>query len=341
MIEQIRPEASLDQLSPVRVEPFSPADLPILQDGRIYHLHLKPEFLASDILLVGDPGRALFIMKEFLEDVELAVEHRGLQSVTGTIRGGGGRISIVTSGMGTGSLEIAAIEISILKTIDFETRTTKGLAEPLQILRVGSSGGLQAGTPLGMPILTSYAIGMDNTGMFFDVPANDPEIERVERDLYEYLKNATPLEARFRGRIHPYVTKSDPGLLEALKQAARELDYPCIEGITVSNSGFFASQGRDVLSIPPTIPEIDRLFAEFDPKLGGLRLENCEMESSALFLIAGGQGFPTATICPAVANRRLETFLHDSESAVKRSTEIAIRALQLNRKRLSEIRCSE
>jgi uridine phosphorylase len=182
---------------------------------------------------------------------------------------------------------------------------------------------------------------MDNTGMFFDVPTNDPEIERVERELYEYLTNATPMGARFRGRIHPYVTKADPGLLAALKEAAQQLEYPCIEGITVSNSGFFASQGRDVLPIRPTIPEIDRLFAEFDPKLGGLRLENCEMESSALFLIAGGQGFPTATICPAVANRRLETFLHDSESAVKRSTEIAIRALEINRKRLSEPKCRE
>ncbi len=120
----------------------------------------------------------------------------------------------------------------------------------------------------------------------------------------------------------------------ALIQAAGDLNYPYLEGVTVSNSGFFGSQGRDILTSRPTIPNIDLVLSQFDPKLGSLRVENMEMETSALFLLGGGQGFHTGTICPAIANRREETFAEDYEGDVRRATEIAIRALRLNREKL-------
>jgi uridine phosphorylase len=140
--------------------PFTAADLPIDGQGRIYHLQIKPEQIAPDILLVGDPGRAELIASTFLRDLELEHEHRGLVTVTGTSNLSGERATIVspvkttvaTSGIGTPSLEIVIQELVALHEIDFESRTRKAAYPRLHVLRVGTCGGLQASTALGTPI---------------------------------------------------------------------------------------------------------------------------------------------------------------------------------------------
>ena len=316
-------------------QPFTSADIPILDDGRIYHLHLRPEQLASDILIVGDPGRATFIADRFFKEVQVSVEHRGLRSITGITRMEGHRVSIITSGMGTPSLEIVLQELSILKHVDFKTRMFQPLTEPLCIIRVGTSGALQTSTPLGTAIISHYAVGMDNTGMFYEGPVSDQICQQLELELHEYLKQHTPASSRFYGRIWPYVTKGDSGLTAHLTTAATERNHPFLGGITVSNSGFFASQGRDISTMPPTIRDIDLLLSQFDPKLGSYRVENMEMETSALFHLGGGQGFKTASICPAIANRRLETVARDIETHVAHAAEISLHSLWTHRKSLA------
>src|SRR3990172_4005619 len=137
--------------------PYTAADLPVDEAGRIYHLQIKPEQIAPDILLVGDPGRAEFIGSRFLHDLEVEHEHRGLVTITGTSEITGDRATIIspvkvtvtTSGMGTPSLEIVVNELVALNEIDFETRTRKSDFPRLHILRVGTSGALQASTKLG------------------------------------------------------------------------------------------------------------------------------------------------------------------------------------------------
>jgi len=313
------------------VKQFSRSDLPLGHDGRVYHLQLLPEELSSDIILVGDPGRAVFIAEYFFNEIEVSREHRGLRSITGRTRSGNQRVSVVTSGMGTPSLEIVLQEISILKQVDLTSRTSKALSEPLQIIRVGTSGGLQAETSLGTAIISRYAFGFDNTGLFYEAPAADETCARLELELYEYLKINTPKNSRFFGRIWPYVSRGSASMLSCTTQIARDLGCGFREGATISNSGFFANQGRDVLPIHPSIPDLDLVMSRFDTHIDGLRVENMEMETSALFHLGHGQGFHTASICPTVSNRRLETFAENYEQHVISAVEIALRALSAHR----------
>ncbi|SFJ54104.1 uridine phosphorylase [Desulfomicrobium apsheronum] len=315
--------------------PCSAADLPIDAEGRIYHLQITPEQLAPDILLVGDPGRAEFIARTFLHDLEVEREHRGLVTATGTSCATGGRTTIIsplratvaTSGMGTPSLEIVLNELVALCEIDFATRTPKPLFPRLHIIRVGTSGGLQASTRLGTSIITAYALGMDNTGLFYETPCPDQTCARLEQELAQVVEKAARPDSRFRGKIHPYVSRAEPAVVRALTQAAQELGVAARTGLTVSSSGFFAPQGRDISRLRPSTPELDRIFSEFDPGLDGLRIENMEMEASFLLHFLGGLGHWGGAICPVIANRRDNTFDHDYLTAIEGATKTALLAL--------------
>ncbi|HSF79876.1 MAG TPA: nucleoside phosphorylase [Anaerolineales bacterium] len=336
-----------DEIEPRRVAaPFSASDLPINDEGRIYHLQAEPGQIASDILLVGDPGRAEFIGANFLRDLEFEHEHRGLVTITGTAEITGEQATIIspvrttvtTSGMGTPSLEIVVNELVALNEIDFETRTRKPDFPRLHIIRVGSSGGLQASTSLGTPIITSYAIGLDNTGLFYEVAYPDEICERLERELGLALREAMSRKSRFFGKMHPYVSRAEPALVEALLMAARRLGVAAKAGLTVSAPGFFAPQGRDIARAKPSVPELDRILAEFDPGLEGQRVENMEMETSFLVHFLGGIGYWAGAICPAIANRRQDTFSADYQAAMKKAIQVALLALASLRSRDAEVR---
>lgn len=315
--------------------PFTAADLPIDAQGRVYHLQLSPGQVAPDILLVGDPGRAEFIGANLLRDVEVAREHRGLLTVTGTSEITGSRATVIsplrttvaTSGMGTPSLEIVLNELVALHEIDFATRTRKTDFPRLHVVRVGTSGALQASTDLGTAIITSYAIGLDNTGLFYETPCPDVTCARLEQELTALVGGAMEHGSRFHGAVRPYVSRAEPGLTSALTRAAETLGVPARLGLTASNAGFFAPQGRDVSRLAPSVPDLDRRLADFDPRLGGQRVENMEMETSFLCHFLGGLGHWAGAICPVIANRRLETFDHSYLDAVERATTTALLAL--------------
>jgi uridine phosphorylase len=322
-----------------RAGPYAASDLPIDEDGRIYHLQVRPGQIAPDILLVGDPGRAEMIGSTFLRDLELEHEHRGLVTVTGTSDITGEQATIVspvratvaTSGIGTPSLEIVVQELVALNEIDFETRKHKSDFPRLHILRVGTSGAVQASTELGTPIITSYAIGMDNTGLFYEASYADQVCERLEQELDDLIKRSMSRDSRFYGQIHPYVARAEPTIVDALREASESLGVPTKVGLTVSSSGFFAPQGRDVARVRPSVPELDRILSEYDPGLGGQRIENMEMESSFLIHFLGGLGHWAGAICPAISNRRENTFDHDYQEAVKNATKVALLALAVLR----------
>ncbi len=320
---------------PYPVSALTEADLPIDANGRIYHLQITPEQLAPDILLVGDPGRAEFIARTFLRDLEVEREHRGLVTATGTYCATGGRATIIsplratvaTSGMGTPSLEIVLNELVALSEIDFATRKPKPLFPRLHIIRVGTSGGLQASTRLGTSIITTYAVGMDNTGLFYETPCPDQTCARLERELTDVVAKAAQAGSRFRGKIHPYVSRAEPAVVRALTRAAKDLGVAATTGLTVSNSGFFAPQGRDISRLRPSIPDLDRILGQFDPGLPGQRMENMEMEASFLLHFLGGLGHWGGAICPAIANRRDNTFDHQYLAAIEGATKTALAAL--------------
>ena len=320
--------------------PFNASDLPIDDQGYIYHLQISPEELAPDILLVGDPGRAEMIGSTFFHDIALEHEHRGLVTVTGLSQVSGKPATIIsplkttvtTSGMGTPSLEIVAQELVILNEIDFETRTRKKDYPQLHVIRVGTSGALQSTTKLGTSIIASYAVGMDNTGFFYEVPYADDHCQRMEKELHQLLADSMPESSRFHGKLHPYVAQAEPRLVKALVESAESLGVTHKLGLTVSNSGFFSPQGRDVARIKPSIEELDRILGEYDPGLDGQRIENMEMETSFLTYFMNALGHWAGAICTTIANRRDNTFDHDYQNAVKNAISTALLALAMVRK---------
>jgi uridine phosphorylase len=327
--------------APHQTAPFTAADLPIDDEGRIYHLQIKPEQLAPDILLVGDPGRAELIGSRFLHDVEIEHEHRGLVTVTGTSTITGERATIIspmkatvtTSGMGAPSLEIVLGELVALNEIDFNTRTRKPKFPRLHILRLGTSGALQAATKLGTLIITTHAIGLDNTGLFYEVPSPDENCQRIEQELDQLIRSAMNPDARFYGKIHPYVSQAEPALVAAVSEAASMLGVPARQGLTVSCSGFFAPQGRDIARVRPSLPGINKVLAAYDARLDGQRIENMEMESSFLIHFLSGLGYWAGAICPTIANRQENTFDPNYQEAILNATRVGLLALAIARSR--------
>jgi len=329
--------------------PFTASDLPIDEQGRIYHLQITPEQLAPDILIVGDPGRAEMIGSTFLHDIEVEHEHRGLVTVTGISEVTGKlatlisplRTTVTTSGMGTPSLEIVLQELVALNEIEFKTRNPKADYPRLQIIRVGTSGGLQASTQLGTSIITTYSIGLDNTGLFYDVPHPDEISKRLEQEIAQLLKDLMPTDSRFYGKLFPYVSRANPIIVNALMEASEILGVTSKVGLTISGSGFFASQGRDVTRVKPVIPDLDQVLADYKPKLGGQLIENMEMESSFLSHFMGGLGYWSGAICITIANRRQDTFYTQYQQAAEDTIRVALLALATVRSRFPDAKRGE
>jgi uridine phosphorylase len=315
--------------------PFTASDLPIDGQGRIYHIQLKPDQIAPDILLVGDPGRAEFFGSHLFHDLEVSHEHRGLVTITGIAAISGEKATILspmkttvaTSGMGTPSLEIVVNELVAMHEINFERRTQKPDYPILNVIRLGTSGGLQESTELGTAIITTYALGLDNTGLFYEVPCPDETCRWLEDEIDQLVNSKINPSSRFFGKIHPYVSRADPTLVSALEQAASSLGLAYKKGLTVSAPGFFLPQGRDISRIQPSIPELDQIFTEYDPGLDGQRFENMEMEASFLLHFLGGLGHRAGTICLAIVNRRLDTFTANYHDAILKAGEAALLAL--------------
>jgi len=333
---------------PSNAGPYSASDLPLDEQGRIYHLQVKPEQIAPDILLVGDPGRAEFIGSTFLRDVELEHEHRGLVTVTGISELSGApatiisplRASVTTSGMGAPSLEIVLNELVALNEIDLQTRRRKPSFPRLHVIRVGTSGALQTSTALGTPIITSYAIGLDNTGLLYEAPYPDEACRRLEAELADVLRQHSSSASRFYGKIQPYVARAEPLLVQALWEAAASLGVAAKLGLTVSNSGFFAPQGRDIARLRPSIPDLDSILGEFEPRLNGQRVENMEMEASFLLYFLGGLGHWAAAICTTIAHRRTDAFDSQYQQAIENAIRVALLALANLRRRYPDARLS-
>jgi uridine phosphorylase len=306
---------------------FSPDDLPMV-NGRIYHLDLAPEELAQDVVVVGDPDRVPLLAGEFLHEREVDRFHRGFRTITGVARETGLRVSLVTTGIGAPSTEIVLNELAALNEIDFRTMTRKGSFAPLNVIRVGTSGGLNPATPVGALVLTDYVIGLDNTGLFYDAPLPDPLCAFLEEQARSALYAGEEPKARFRGAIVPYSARADRSLLAALGEEASALAIGHVRGITVSSAGFFAEQGRGVARVGSTLPHLLDSLENMEIRRTGLKIENMEMEAGILLHFLGGVGYRAAAICVVVNKRREGTFLADYRHHVLDAARIALRAFR-------------
>ncbi len=303
--------------------PFAVADIPIVK-GRVYHLDLAPRELAQNIIIVGDPDRVPFIADEFMTAREVDRLHRGFRTITGVARETGQRFSVITSGIGAPSLEIVLNEIIALNEIDFRTRKRKKRFNPLTVIRIGTSGGLQPETELGTLVVTDYVIGLDNTGLFYDVSCPDSCCRLLEVRAREVMVSAIDSHARFKGRICPYAARAHPEVRVALEREALRLGVRCKKGITVSSSSYFAGEGRKVSRINPTATELETYLAAMDIGIPGLKVENIEMEAGFLLHFMGGIGYRAGVICAIIDKRREGSFTADYLDLIRDATRVTL-----------------
>ncbi len=262
---------------------FPESELIINQDGSIFHLHLKPENLADNVILVGDPGRVAQVAR-FFSNIECDVSNREFHSITGTYKDK--RITVLSTGIGCDNIDIVLNELDACANIDFNTRTEKEQLRSLNIVRIGTCGGLQPFTPTGTFIASVKSIGFDGLLNFY-AGRNDVCDLEFEEAFKKHMDWNPQLGA-------PYVIDANKELIE------RVAGDDMVRGVTIACGGFFGPQGRE-LRIPLSDPKQNEKVENFE--FNGLRITNFEMESSAVAGLSRLLGHKAMTCCMVIANR--------------------------------------
>lgn len=262
--------------------------------GAVYHLDLRPEEIAGTVITVGDPDRVKEFSKYF-DTIEVQRQHREFVTHTGTI--GGKRLSVLSSGIGPDNIDIVMNELDALVNIDFETRSIKSKLHSLNIIRVGTSGSLQADIGVDEFVASTHGLGIDNLLNFYLHEKNDEEAQLLQSFI---------THAQIKGE--PYITGAAPSLLKHFAQGFHQ-------GITVTCPGFYGPQGR-VLRLGISNPNlIDRLT---DFSFGHYRITNFEMETSAIYGLGKLLGHHCLALNAIVANRVKKEFSKDGKAAVEK-----------------------
>lgn len=284
-----------------RVIPSS--ELIINSDGTIFHLHLKPEQLADTVIMVGDPARVAMIAAYF-DSVECEASNREFKSVTGSYKGK--RMTVMSTGIGIGNIDISVTELDALANIDFATRTIKSDFRRLTLVRLGTSGALQADIEVGDIIFARTSVGFDSLLGYYagrnDVC--DLEMERSFMEHTEWSKVLAP----------PYFIDADQELWEHFKDSVKE-------GITIAAPGFYAPQGRYV-RLQPADCNLNEKIESW--RYDGRRITNFEMEGSALAGLAKLMGHRATTICTIIAQRVAKQAQPDYKPFVERMIRMAL-----------------
>ena len=265
---------------------YPPSELIINTDGSIFHLHLKPENLANKVILVGDPGRVDTVASYF-DSRECDIQSREFHTITGTYQGK--RISVISTGIGCDNCDIVINELDALKNIDFCTRENKDQVSSLEIVRIGTCGGLQPNTPIGTYICSETSIGFDGLLNYYEGRDNVCNLE---------MEDAFKRHMNWHARLGaPYCIPNDTELLKRIYQPEKGM----VKGITIACGGFYGPQGRR-LRIPLADPLQNQKIEEFE--YNGARINNLEMESSAIAGLSKLLGHKALTVCMVVANRK-------------------------------------
>ena len=267
---------------------FAPSELIINDDGTIFHLHLRPEQLAQKVILVGDPGRVDLVASHF-DSTECDVCSRELHTITGSYKGK--RLSVVSTGMGCDNIDIVLNELDALANIDFATRTEKAHLTSLDLVRVGTTGGLQPYTPIGTFICSVKSIGFD--GLLNYYAGRDRVCDLDFEQAFTRHMEWDPRKGA------PYVIDNNAEMLERIAAD----DPQMVRGVTIACGGFFGPQGRE-LRIPLADPDQNSKIMDFE--YNGYQITNFEMESSALAGLSALLGHKALTVCMVIANRRAQ-----------------------------------
>lgn len=266
------------------------SELVLAPDGSLYHIRLTSSTLADKVLLVGDPGR-VNMFKDIFERVEFESEYREMHALTGTYHGC--RMTALSTGMGCDNIDIVMTELDVAAA-----------ARPLQIVRIGTSGSLQAAVDCGSAVASAYAIGLDGLMNYY----KEWRVESGERSMEEAFLEHMQLDGRL---ARPYCVKGSEGLLE-------KIAFDMHHGITATAPGFYGPQGRTI-RLHPSIENLNGKLASFEwttqspghPATQPLKITNLEMETSAIYGFSRLMGHEALTVCLIIANRATGRFLND------------------------------
>lgn len=261
------------------------SELIINSGGSIFHLHIRPEQLARNVILVGDPGRVA-MFKPYFQTLECEGASREFVWATGIYNNS--RITVLSTGIGTDNIDIVMTELDALANIDFATREVKPEHTTLNVVRLGTCGALQPEIPLGAFILSHISIGFDGLMNWY---ANREEVTNVdmEQAFMKHMNWPKDLPT-------PYFVSASQKLIDLFADST-------VRGMTISSPGFYGPQGRVVrqgLAMPNMLEDIESFRYE------DRKITNFEMEGSAIAGIAGHLGHEAITVCCAIAHRYLK-----------------------------------
>lgn len=278
------------------MNPISRTDLILNQDGSIYHLHLLPGDIADQVILVGDPGRVAQVSSHF-EHIELEKSNREFVTHTGSYKGV--RISVLSTGIGTDNIDIVLNELDALVNVDLENRIPFSEHRKLNLIRIGTCGALDAEISPGQKIIARVAGGFDGLYHFYKDPGRFNHLAMANSFMEHCGWEKSLAEPYFiKGSEYLHSLLSGPDL---------------VSGITLSTPGFYAPQQRSIRLLPFD-PELISKIETF--RFEGMRINNFEMESSALYALSSLLGHQAITICVAIANRISLEFLESYHGAV-------------------------
>lgn len=274
------------------------SELILNADGSIYHLHLKPENLASLVFTVGDPDRVVLVSKYF-DQIDFKGSKREFVTHTGRIKGK--RLTVMSTGMGTDNVEILMTELDSLVNVDLKTHTVKPVEKSLEIIRLGTSGSMQVDLPVGSLLASEIAVGVDTLMQFYPKLEGNQDWSQLVRDTLELT-------------FLPYQASASNELLQKLPS-----DFH--RGVTLTAPGFYAPQGREIRLKPKMHNMIDRLS---ELELSGLKMTNFEMETAGYYAMGQLLNHRMLSLNAIVANRPSGEFDKEAEKTIDRMIRAAL-----------------
>lgn len=263
------------------------SELILNADGSIYHLNLKPEQIAQDIIFVGDQDRVEKITALF-DSIEFTTQKREFKTQTGIYKGK--RITVISTGIGPDNIDIVLNELDALVNIDFKTRKVKEKLTSLNIIRIGTSGALQASIAVDSFVMSQYAIGLDNM---------------LRSYCIDSISNSE-IEAAFTEQTNWDLQKGKPYVISCSTTLEKQFYSNEIQkGFTATAGGFYGPQGR-VLRLDIQDANLNRKMDQFH--YNGIQVTNLEMETAAIYGLSALLGHKAISLNAIIANRANGTF---------------------------------
>ncbi|MDN3493637.1 nucleoside phosphorylase [Winogradskyella bathintestinalis] len=273
------------------------SELILNPDGSVYHLNLKPENISDTIIFVGDQDRVEKITKHF-DSIEFTTQKREFKTQTGYYKDK--RITVISTGIGPDNIDIVLNELDALVNIDLKTRKIKPELSSLNIIRIGTSGSLQADIPVDAFLISSHALDINGMLHFYQVEGiSNPEVENKFIEHTNWDKN----------KSRPIIINNSQYLEQYFE------DKNIFKGMTATAGGFYGPQGR-VLRLPLQDASLNSQLDNFSYK--DFRITNLEMETSVIYGLSKLLGHEALSLNAIIANRANGEFSEDPKKIVEK-----------------------